>query len=47
MVWFFEDPEARLGMRTGYVSRSWAERCHARWLGEERKSDGPADRRMT
>jgi formate dehydrogenase subunit gamma len=31
----FEDPEARLGMRTGYVSRSWARRHHARWLGEE------------
>jgi formate dehydrogenase subunit gamma len=32
----FEDPEARLGMRTGYVSRSWAERYHSRWLREER-----------
>lgn len=31
----FEDPEARLGMRTGYVSRSWAERYHSRWLKEE------------
>lgn len=31
-----EDPEARLGMRTGYVSRSWARRYHSRWLGEER-----------
>ncbi|QER90354.1 cytochrome b/b6 domain-containing protein [Streptomyces tendae] len=30
----YEDPEARLGMRTGYVSRSWAEREHSRWLGE-------------
>ncbi|MEU6290949.1 cytochrome b/b6 domain-containing protein [Streptomyces sp. NPDC046988] len=28
----FQDPEARLGMRTGYVSRSWAEREHSRWL---------------
>jgi formate dehydrogenase subunit gamma len=43
----FEDPEARLGMRTGYVSRSWASRYHARWLGEEREPDGPADRHMT
>ncbi|MFG2800893.1 cytochrome b/b6 domain-containing protein [Streptomyces pseudovenezuelae] len=46
----FEDPEARLGMRTGYVSRSWAQRYHARWLREERADDGagdPADRRMT
>jgi len=33
-----EDPEARLGMRTGYVSRSWAERYHSRWLREERKT---------
>ncbi|MFF5139313.1 cytochrome b/b6 domain-containing protein [Streptomyces sp. NPDC013157] len=32
----FEDPEARLGMRTGYVSRSWAERHHSRWLAEDR-----------
>ncbi|CCK24598.1 hypothetical protein BN159_0219 [Streptomyces davaonensis JCM 4913] len=32
----FEDPEARLGMRTGYVSRSWARRYHSRWLHEER-----------
>ncbi|MFI6359190.1 cytochrome b/b6 domain-containing protein [Streptomyces sp. NPDC050743] len=31
----FQDPEARLGMRTGYVSRSWAERYHSRWLREE------------
>ncbi|GAA3485642.1 cytochrome b/b6 domain-containing protein [Streptomyces yanii] len=31
----FEDPEARLGMRTGYVSRSWAQRHHSRWLREE------------
>ncbi|MFF9001114.1 cytochrome b/b6 domain-containing protein [Streptomyces achromogenes] len=29
------DPEARLGMRTGYVSRSWAESHHPRWLKEE------------
>ncbi|MBU3868180.1 cytochrome b/b6 domain-containing protein [Streptomyces sp. 4503] len=32
-----DDPEARLGMRTGYVSRSWAELYHSRWLQE-----GPA-----
>ncbi|WP_338704137.1 cytochrome b/b6 domain-containing protein (plasmid) [Streptomyces sp. Q6] len=30
-----EDPEARLGMRTGYVSRSWAELRHSRWLRDE------------
>ncbi|GCB51986.1 cytochrome b/b6 domain-containing protein [Streptomyces sp. NL15-2K] len=35
----FEDPEARLGMRTGYVSRSWAQRYHSRWLREEQVSD--------
>ncbi|MCX4538799.1 cytochrome b/b6 domain-containing protein (plasmid) [Streptomyces sp. NBC_00841] len=35
----FEDPEARLGMRTGYVSRSWAQRYHSRWLREERDGD--------
>ncbi|MFF4836409.1 cytochrome b/b6 domain-containing protein [Streptomyces sp. NPDC001315] len=35
----FEDPEARLGMRTGYVSRSWADRYHSRWLREERAGD--------
>ncbi|WP_189281813.1 cytochrome b/b6 domain-containing protein [Streptomyces atratus] len=28
----YADPEARLGMRTGYVSRSWADRNHSRWL---------------
>jgi len=49
----FQDPEARLGMRTGYVSRSWAERYHSRWLREERAGNvsgqpakpgsGPAD----
>jgi formate dehydrogenase subunit gamma len=46
----FEDPEARSGMRTGYVSLSWAQRYHSRWLREERVSDGAADaadRRMT
>ncbi|GAA2339734.1 formate dehydrogenase subunit gamma [Streptomyces kunmingensis] len=30
-----QDPEARLGMRTGYVSRTWARRHHAKWLREE------------
>jgi formate dehydrogenase subunit gamma len=39
----YEDPEARLGLRTGFVSRSWAERHHARWLPEEH-DDGEADR---
>jgi formate dehydrogenase subunit gamma len=31
----FDDPEARLGMRTGYVSRSWARTHHSRWLKED------------
>ncbi|WP_086824762.1 cytochrome b/b6 domain-containing protein [Streptomyces sp. NRRL B-24572] len=31
------DPESRLGMRTGYVSRSWAEEHHSQWLREERE----------
>ncbi|MGP4045954.1 cytochrome b/b6 domain-containing protein [Streptomyces sp. 2A115] len=35
----FEDPEARLGLRTGYVSRSWAQRYHSRWLKGEQVSD--------
>ncbi|MGW0812802.1 cytochrome b/b6 domain-containing protein [Streptomyces viridiviolaceus] len=30
-----EDPETRLGLRTGFVSRSWAERHHSRWPAEE------------
>ncbi|WP_141306864.1 cytochrome b/b6 domain-containing protein [Streptomyces spinoverrucosus] len=34
-----EDPEARLGMRTGYVNRSWAQRYHSRWLREEHVGD--------
>ncbi|MFJ6076282.1 cytochrome b/b6 domain-containing protein [Streptomyces sp. NPDC093065] len=38
----YADPEARLGMRTGYVSRSWADRHHAHWLrdaGDDRTKD--------
>ncbi|WP_436531514.1 cytochrome b/b6 domain-containing protein [Actinoplanes sp. HUAS TT8] len=33
------DPEARLGLRTGFVSRSWAERHHPLWPEEK-----PAER---
>ncbi|WWQ62135.1 cytochrome b/b6 domain-containing protein [Streptomyces sp. Q6] len=33
-----QDPEALLGMRTGYVSRTWAQRHHARWVREEHTS---------
>ncbi|MFC8448198.1 cytochrome b/b6 domain-containing protein [Kitasatospora sp. NPDC057223] len=29
------DPEARRGMRTGYVSRRWARSHHPQWLEEE------------
>ncbi|MFF3561319.1 cytochrome b/b6 domain-containing protein [Streptomyces sp. NPDC002574] len=31
----FRDPQARLGMRTGYVERKWARRLHPRWLDDE------------
>ncbi|MFE4516898.1 cytochrome b/b6 domain-containing protein [Kitasatospora sp. NPDC056783] len=34
-----QDPEARRGMRTGYVGRAWAERHHSRWLPRD-GSDG-------
>ncbi|MEV5607488.1 cytochrome b/b6 domain-containing protein [Streptomyces sp. NPDC052225] len=34
------DPEARLGMRTGHVSRSWARRQHPGWLREEDEETG-------
>jgi len=30
-----KDPEARTGLRTGLVSRSWARRHHPLWEGEE------------
>ncbi|MGX1544465.1 cytochrome b/b6 domain-containing protein [Streptomyces adustus] len=36
----YQDPEARLGMRTGFVSRSWAARHHSRWLREDPHRDG-------
>ncbi|MEU6345663.1 cytochrome b/b6 domain-containing protein [Streptomyces sp. NPDC046977] len=36
----FRDPQARLGMRTGYVERTWARRLHPRWLDEERGPEG-------
>ena len=29
------DPEARRGMRTGYVTRAWARQQHPRWAAEE------------
>lgn len=30
----FQDPEARRGMRTGYVSRGWADQEHPLWLAK-------------
>ncbi|MEU7766593.1 cytochrome b/b6 domain-containing protein [Nocardia sp. NPDC049190] len=30
----YQDPEARRGMRTGYVERAWAARYHPRWLDD-------------
>ena len=33
-----QDPEARLGMRTGYVSRNWARIHHPQWLPDERRN---------
>ena len=35
----FKDPEARRGMRTGSVTRSWARTEHARWLEEMEQVD--------
>lgn len=32
----YGDPEARRGMRTGFVRRDWAEREHGEWLDPER-----------
>jgi formate dehydrogenase subunit gamma len=42
----YRDPEARLGMRTGYVSRSWAARHHSRWLRED-APEGAGDEART
>ncbi|WP_081952134.1 cytochrome b/b6 domain-containing protein [Kitasatospora phosalacinea] len=36
------DPEARQGMRTGYVSRRWAREHHPHWLPDDR-GDGDGD----
>ncbi|MCD0486320.1 formate dehydrogenase [Streptacidiphilus sp. ASG 303] len=38
----YEDPEARLGMRTGRVDPAWAVRHHSEWLEED---GGPRRRR--
>ncbi|MEE4546931.1 cytochrome b/b6 domain-containing protein [Streptomyces sp. V4-01] len=39
-----EDPEARLGMRTGYVSLSWAQRYHSHWLKDEHQDAAATER---
>jgi formate dehydrogenase subunit gamma len=39
----FADPEARLGMRTGYVDRRWAAVHHSEWLAEDRSAGSPDD----
>jgi formate dehydrogenase subunit gamma len=37
-----EDPETAPGMRTGFVSRGWAERHHPRWLDDlDEEGGGP------
>ncbi|MFI2300097.1 cytochrome b/b6 domain-containing protein [Actinacidiphila glaucinigra] len=37
------DPEARLGMRTGFVTPEWARRHHPRWEHAEPGEPGPPD----
>ena len=40
-LWFaFNDPQARRGMRTGWVPRSWAQREHGAWAEEEGAARG-------
>jgi formate dehydrogenase subunit gamma len=45
MAW--QDPEARRGLRTGHVSRRWAEREHSLWAAtvptEPPPDSGPAE----
>ena len=39
-LWFaFSDPQARRGMRTGWVSRTWARREHNQWAEETAADD--------
>ncbi|MGW9032151.1 cytochrome b/b6 domain-containing protein [Streptomyces sp. NPDC055722] len=33
----YKDPEARRGMRTGYVDLAWARRHHPKWVGTDRQ----------
>ena len=40
-MWFaIADPQAREGMRTGRVRRSWAKKEHPAWAAEEAERDG-------
>ena len=40
-MWFaIADPQAREGMRTGRVRRSWAKKEHPAWVAEEAERDG-------
>jgi formate dehydrogenase subunit gamma len=40
-LWFaIADPQAREGMRTGRVRRSWAKKEHPAWVAEEAERDG-------
>ena len=43
-VWMaLKDPEARRGLRTGYVTREWAEAEHALWAAELTSADSAKD----
>ena len=46
-LWFaFNDPQARRGMRTGWVPRSWAQREHGAWAEEEGAARGDGSDRL-
>ncbi|MEV4078442.1 hypothetical protein ACGFJC_52810 [Nonomuraea fuscirosea] len=36
----YRDPQARKGMRTGIVDRTWARREHSEWLEDDRGQTG-------
>jgi formate dehydrogenase subunit gamma len=40
IAYALRDPDARRGMRTGTVPRSWAKRHYAGWLGEQDRDAG-------
>ena len=43
-VWFaLVDRQARIGMRTGWVTRGWAEREHPAWAAEAGAEEGSGD----